>query len=174
MTRDNDTKNPSPAPTQKTVLGGADSLSSKMMRQMVESAPTNIDDVDLTALPEVDMPDLEGVVVHVPAQPPVTEDDIYERFQKVYFNVCVERQVRKAGDLVELGDEVLIDMLAYMEGRIIPFSPQQNLQFVLEEDSFLEGFAEGLVGTPVGGTKSITILRPIEDEFDVYPDYRID
>ncbi len=162
MTSDNDSKKPESSPT---VLGGADSLTSKMMRQMVESAPSTAEQVDLSSLPDVKMPSLEDIEVTVPAQAPVTEDDIFQRFQMMYYNTCVERKYRAFEEPIELGDEILLDMIGYLEGRIIPHSAKEDLKFILEENSFLDGFGASLVGATVGETKVVTIPRPIEDEF---------
>lgn len=153
------------SPTPGPLMGGADSLSSKMMRQMVESAPSTDASVDLAALPDVEMPSLEGLTIQVPELPPITEDDIFERFQMMYYNLCVERNVRSLDEPVQLGDEVLLDMIGYIEGRIIPFSAKENVKFLLEENSFLVGFGSSLAGTPVGETTVITLAWPIEDEF---------
>lgn len=141
--------------------GGSASYSAKMMRQIVESAPSAASEVDLSELPEVPMPSLEGIEINVPAADPVTEEDILERFEQLYYTQCVKRNPREAGEAIQMGDELLLDLLGYMGGKIIPFSANENMVLRLEPDVLQPGLGTQLEGTAVGDTKVVTI--PFED-----------
>lgn len=145
--------------------GGSSSFSSKMMRQIVESAPSVSVSVDLSELPEVPMPSLEGLEIHVPAAAEVTEQDILERFEQIYYTKAVKRTPRAFGESIQLGDELVVDLLGFLEGRIIPFSANQDLVLRLEPDILQPTLGTQLVGTPVGDTKVVTIGMADEDEF---------
>lgn len=150
-------------PKPKGIVGGGSaSTMSQMMRNMVETTPVGSAQVDLTALPDIPMPNLEGVEVTVPSPGDVTEQDILERFNQLCYELA-DRKVRKAGDTVQMGDEVLLDLLGYMGGKVIPFSPQSNVRFVLEPDSFRPGFGNSIAGATVGDTIPVTTQFTYDD-----------
>lgn len=150
-------------PMPKGVAGGGSaSTMSQMMRNMVETTPVGGAQLDLSALPEIPMPNLEGVVVVVPSPGDVTEQDVLERFNQLCYELS-DRKVRKAGDKVNMGDEVLLDLLGYLGGRVIPFSSQANIRFVLEPDSFRPGFGNSLAGATVGDTIPVSTQFTYDD-----------
>lgn len=143
-------------------MGGSASFESKMMRSMLESTPTTEGQIDLSDLPDIPYPKVEGIEVRVPEPPIVTNQDVDMAFQTLYFQ-CLGRDVRKAGETVQMGDEVLIDMVGFIEGIILPFSAQEDLVMHATPNALMPGFAEGLVGAVVGDTKMITVQMPQED-----------
>lgn len=140
--------------------GGANSFTAKMMRQLAETAPVVNEELDLSELPAVDLPNLAEITVQVPALPPITEEDVMQRFEMIYYDTCVERTLRPVGEAITLGDELLLDLVGYVNGKIMPFSAQENLRIRLEEDSIQPGVGTSLVGTPVGETKVVGLEAP--------------
>lgn len=145
--------------------GGEHSFSAKLMRQMAEKAPVTYTEVNTSALPVIELPNLAGLRIHVPALPLVTAEAVMERFELVYYDTCVERTFRRPGEPVQLGDEVLLDMICYAGGKIVPFNAHENLRLRLEKDSIRPGLGAAIAGTPVGETKLIPLTIPVEDVF---------
>lgn len=145
--------------------GPPSDLSSNIKRHIVESAPAAALEVDLASLPEASMPDIEGIEIHVPAPPPLTEADILERFEMMYYGQCVNRNPRGYGDTIAMEDELILDMVGYMGGRVIPFSAHSNLVIRLTRDVIQPGFGKQLEGSKVGETKVITTTMEDQDEF---------
>jgi trigger factor len=80
------------------------------------------------------------------------------------------RRMRAKGDRVELGDDVQVRMLGYAGGRPVPGSLRYDEWIELAPEEALPGFAEKLVGTPVGSVVEIpTTLkgRPVKYLVDV-------
>lgn len=163
------TRRPRPRPGEKKSKetqepqfagGGANDFSSKIMRQAAEVAPVVSAEIDISLLPKIELPSLEGVEVRVPALPPVTEEEVMARFEMIYYDTCVERTLRELGEPVQLGDEILIDLIAYTGGKIVPFNSHENYRLRLEEDSVHPGFGTALAGAPVGETKVISLDLP--------------
>lgn len=153
--------------------GGEHSFSAKLMRQMAEKAPVAFTEVDTAGLPVIDFPNVGGMEIRVPALPLVSPESVMERFELVYYDTCVERSPRAPGEPVQLGDEILIDMVCYAGGKIVPFNAHENLRLRLESNSIRPGLGDALVGTPVGDTKLIPLTIPVEDVFGAKTDGKI-
>ncbi len=143
--------------------GGANSYTSKMMRQLAETAPVVSSELDLSELPAAELPNLSSITVQVPPFPEINEQDVMARFELIYYDSCVERHLRTVGEAVEMGDELLLDLVGYVNGQIMPFSAQENLRIRLEPDSIQPGVGKALAGTPVGETKTVAIDVPQDD-----------
>lgn len=160
----NDPENQGKAKSSGAPMGGSASFASKMMRSMVESTPTSTSESNIADLPDAPFPSMENLEVHVPEFPSPSEDDVMERFEHIYYQLA-PRKIRKAGEPLEMGDEILIDMVAYIEGRVVPFSAQESLTFQLEENSIMTGFGKELEGVPVGDSKVLTIT--LGDDYEI-------
>jgi len=166
-----DPKNPAATDNQDTeakkglpeiIGGGANSFQAKMMRQMAEAAPVKNVHVDLSVLDIIDVPSVEGEV-RVPALPEITEDEVMGRFESIYFDTCVKRTPRKNGEAVKLGDEIVIDLISYHGGKIVPFNSHAGLRVPLEADTIFAGVGAQLEGTLIGETKVIPAQMPTDD-----------
>lgn len=140
--------------------GGANSYTAKMMRQLAETAPVVSSELDLSELPAAELPNLSSITVQVPPFPEITEQDVMARFELIYYDTCVERSLRTVGEAVEMGDELLLDLVGYVNGQIMPFSAQENLRIRLEPDSIQPGVGKALAGAPVGETKTVAVDVP--------------
>ena len=118
-----------------------------------------LDGTAAVRLPSVQAPSLEGLSVAVPAPVPVTEDDIMERFDAL----CRERAPRRErtpGEEVAEGDDVLLDVLGYANGRLIPFSVRTDWWAEVAPEPLLPGFFEALVGAKVGLSIGVELVLP--------------
>jgi trigger factor len=113
----------------------------------------------LPPLPEVVAPPLEGLAVVVPAPEGVREEELLERFAALVRERAPMRE-REEGELLEAGDQVLVDVLGYAQGRLIPFSARGGLSLELAPMEELPGFCEALVGRPVGSSAELELELP--------------
>ena len=159
-----DTKAPSLPPGLGR--GGPASYASKMMRSIVESTPTMDAKLDLSDLPDIRRPNLSGIDIVVP-EPALTEDIVMESLEILYYNHA-ERTIREAGEAVEFGDELRVDWVGFIEGKLLPFSPEEDLIIRLEEDMMYPGFGQALKGSLVGDTANISITFPDDHDIEVF------
>ena len=150
-------KNPSPEDRTPRVTGAAGTtgmapvkLSGQLMRTYVESAPATPELLaDLSEMPELELPDLGAVRVEAPEIAPVEEADLLERFEQIRLDASNGR-ARMEGEPVQGGDELLLDIIGYVDGRILPFSTYPGLVTILEPGLFSQAFIDQMIGQPVG------------------------
>jgi trigger factor len=116
-------------------------------------------------LPAFSKPSLEGLVVRLPLLPPLTEDDITNAFVALAQDQG-KRHPKPEGAEVDEGDEVVVDLVAYSSGKLVPFSPQEDLTALLTEDALTDPIAAALVGEHVGDRGMIDTFLP-EDHSSV-------
>lgn len=112
--------------------------------------------------PEITIPDLSGIVIEVPSPPPLSEEEVQEAFERLAFEAAI-RKPRGPGQAVQMGDEVIVDLVGYMGGYLLPMTAHEGLRLILEPDVFLPSFGAQLEGTPVGQAKIIEVALP--DDF---------
>jgi trigger factor len=116
---------------------------------------------EAVALPPVKAPSLEGLEVTVPRAPDITEDALLERFHELRREHAEHRE-RQAGEAVALGDEVLLDILGFAHGRLIPFSVRSDFRAEVAPRPALPGLFEGLVGQKVGEYVRVPVTFPAD------------
>ncbi|MDY7232517.1 peptidylprolyl isomerase [Hyalangium rubrum] len=109
-------------------------------------------------LPEVQAPSLEGLTAELSPRP-ITQDDLLERLAELVREQA-QRRVRMDGEIVAMGDEVMIDTLGYAQGRLLPFSVRENAWALVNPDPLLPGFFEAMVGRQVGLSVDIALTLP--------------
>ena len=103
------------------------------------------------SLPPVEAPSLEGLSITVPAPEAFTEKEVRERFLDLARPLAREMP-RAPEEPIALGDEVLLNMAGYTEGRLIPFSVRTDAWVAVKRDPLLPGLYEALVGQkPLAG-----------------------
>lgn len=112
-------------------------------------------------LPPVRLSEGGVIEVTVPAAPPLTEQELLERFDALAREHAEVRE-RETGEEVVLGDDVQVDILGYAHGRLIPFSLRTDLWMELTPQDALPGFAEALEGSAVGDSVSIELVLPAD------------
>ena len=113
------------------------------------------------AFPEVEAPSLEGLSVTLPAGEDFTAEQVQQRFLELARAHATERY-RSPSELVCWGDEVLLDIAGYTQGRLIPFSIRTGVWLRLEPESMLPGLYEALVGHKPNEGLVVDITLPPE------------
>lgn len=136
----------------------------QLMRGMVESTPMGHDvRVGLPNTDKLRIPDLSTLSVVVPAPPPIGEEDLLAHFDRLTRD-CALQEPKPAGAVLEHGDRVMVSLIGYSNGQLIPFSVREDLNFYLEPPSMIEGLIEGLIGQKVGDNAVLEVTLP-----EIYP-----
>lgn len=139
-------------------------LHDRLMRNKVEATPRGqsllfrFDD-----LPDTYAPSLDNLNVTVPLPEPITEEELMERF----YQRCYESApaiARASGEAIEANDRVIVDVIGFVGGKIMPFSARQDLELIVGVDTFLQGFTSLLEGKFVGESTVLSVEIP-----DNYP-----
>jgi trigger factor len=112
-------------------------------------------------LPQVEAPSLEGLEVTVPAPEPFTAEDVRERFQELARPFATER-ARYPTEKIEWGDEVLLNLAGYCDGKLIPFSVKTDVWLPMEPEPMLPGLYEAIVGQVPTEALVVDITLPEE------------
>ncbi|MCB9640560.1 MAG: hypothetical protein H6728_16035 [Myxococcales bacterium] len=120
--------------------------------------------LDPSMFPEVKIPDLSGIVIEVPEPPPIEEEEVQEAFERLAFEAAI-RHPKGPGKAVEMGDEVIVDLVGYMGGYLLPMTAHEGMRLILEPNVFMPTFGEQLLGTPVGQAKIVEVALP--DDFAI-------
>lgn len=96
-------------------------------------------------LPPVQAPSLEGLAVKVPAPEGFTADEVKERFLELARPFAAERP-RLPTEPIAWGDEVLLNLAGYSNGKLIPFSVKTDTWLPMEPEPLLPGLYEAIVG----------------------------
>ncbi|QSQ12671.1 peptidylprolyl isomerase [Myxococcus landrumensis] len=113
-------------------------------------------------LPAVsEAPSLEGLQVTVPAPAPITPEGVLERYEALSRAVASRRD-RAPGEGVALGDDVLLDVIGFVNGRLLPFSARSEWWTEAAPDPLFPGFFESLPGSKVGETLSVEFMLPMD------------
>lgn len=114
-------------------------------------------------LPEIEIPELESI--HVAVNMPAYADQerldstLRERLAEIFIENA-DRIQRQPGEPLAQGDKVYMDIISYIDGRIAPFGSHENLAVFLEPGTLVPGFAESLIGAPVGSRVIVLTAFP--------------
>ncbi|MFP2933978.1 peptidylprolyl isomerase [Pyxidicoccus sp. 3LG] len=141
--------------------GGARSLAELHALGIMKRMPASfsLDSTEPVELPAVQAPSLEGLTVALEAPAPLTEQDLVDRFDSLR-RQHANRRERSPGEDVGPEDEVLLDVLGFANGRLMPFSTRENWWVSTAPDPMLPGFFEALVGAKVGQSFGIELTLP--------------
>lgn len=117
-------------------------------------------------LPPVQAPSLEGLSVTVPEPEGFTPEDVRERFLELARPFATER-ARSPTEPLAWGDEVLLNLAGYSNGKLIPFSVKTNVWLPLEPEPLLPGLYEGIVGQVPSDGLVVDLTLP--DDYPVEP-----
>jgi trigger factor len=116
--------------------------------------------------PEFELPDYKGIQVKVP-QNEVTDDELEQTLQKLRERHATFSDID--GRALEMNDFAVIDYAAALDGRplleVEPKAPKTlagGLDFwiKLDENTFLKGFSDRLVGMQTGETRTFPLTIP--------------
>lgn len=104
-------------------------------------------------------PPYRGLEVVVPLPAPPSAEEILERHHRKRW-VAAKRRPRSPGEAVAVGDAVVMDVLGYANGKMIPFSARFEHELELWADPLLPGFAEQVAGTRIPGEAQVKLQLP--------------
>ena len=126
----------------------------------------------LTIVPEFELPEYMGIEVTVPSTE-VSDDEVQETLQKYAESSARHEVVERAG---AKGDIAVIDFKTSIEGKPTAeycgkpvgfMEGREGHWMALEEDSFVPGLPEGLIGLSAGESKDVVVTMkedfPISD-----------
>lgn len=113
------------------------------------------------ALPAAEPPKLSELRVRIPPPEPVTEDDVLVHFVGLLRQKATRRD-RAEGEPLALGDEVQLDVVGYVDNRLLPGSIRVGAWLDLEPMAHLPGFAETLAGVRVGDACALDLQLPAD------------
>ncbi len=126
----------------------------------------------LTIVPEFELPEYMGIEVSVPSTE-VSDDEVQETLQKYAESSARHEVVERAG---AKGDIAVIDFKTSIEGKPTAeycgkpvgfMEGREGHWMALEEDSFVPGLPEGLIGLAAGESKDVVVTMkedfPISD-----------
>ncbi|MCY1076459.1 peptidylprolyl isomerase [Archangium lansingense] len=113
----------------------------------------------LVVLPEVEAPSLEGLSVTLPTPQGFTAEQVQERFLELARPLAAELY-RYPTEQIAWGDEVLLNIAGYSQGRLIPFSLRTEVWLPVQPDPLLPGLYEALVGRLPNEGLTVDLLLP--------------
>lgn len=113
------------------------------------------------ALPVVVAPSLEQLTVPAPKLEPLTGEDLLARFGELRRETA-QRRALAHDEAVQEGDEVLLDVIGFARGGVIPFSARSGWRAVVEHEPLLPGLFEALVGRPAGTVVEVPLTLPAD------------
>lgn len=111
--------------------------------------------------PKTPVADLSRLQVESPSVPALSEDDVLARFSAVLRALAVVHR-RPKGQPVEAGDEVIVDVLTWSGGRLLPFGSASGMLLTVEEQALIPSLARGLIGVPVGSSVQVQGAFPTD------------
>lgn len=116
---------------------------------------------DQRELPEVEAPSLEGLSITIPAPEGFTAEQVQQRFLELARPHATERY-RSPKERIAWRDEVLLTIVGYSNGRLIPFSVRKDVWLLLEPEPLLPGLYEALVGRSPNEGLVVDLTLPAE------------
>lgn len=134
------------------------SFDAEKLRQKVEDLPLAHSGIDEGA-PAVQPPSLDGLRLVVPEVVPVSQEELWERHAD-WLRSCAEVRYRGTSERLSMGDDVLVDLVARADGKLIPFSARTNLWMQLLPEPMLPGLCERIAQSTVGASLSVAVTFP--------------
>ena len=120
-----------------------------LLRGKLERAPLAKPKSQVDSLPEVPAPDVSDLVVEVPTPAPITEAMLQNAVAEMA--LAHGEFIEREGDApVEPGDEVLVDLVAYANGRVVPGSAKPEVWLTSDDEPALPGLRAVLNGHTIG------------------------
>jgi FKBP-type peptidyl-prolyl cis-trans isomerase (trigger factor) len=156
-------KNKSDPEDAKKNTGGAPvtgSFNEAMIRRAIESsAMGRALGASQLEFPKVQVPSLEDLKVTIEEGPAPTQQEVEDAFLLACYRQA-ERRPRKENEATEDGDELSVDLVAFCESQIVPFSAGKGVLLDPTGNEPFEGLYEQVVGTPVGHNTHAELLLP--------------
>lgn len=108
------------------------------------------------SLGSVRLAEYKDLVVSVPAQLKVTDEDVDEQIK----TDLIEH--RTSADTVERGDYVTIDFVGKIDGKTFENGSADNYTIEVGQNTLIDGFEDGLIGMKSGETKDLHLTFPTD------------
>ena len=112
-------------------------------------------------LPSITLPELSTIEVIVPPIRQLDVGDVVLAFEYVRRDFATV-QAREVGAALESDDEAVVDLIAYSDGKIVPFSLRSKLTVVVGEDPLWPELGQALVGRKVGSSEIFPLVLPVD------------
>lgn len=109
----------------------------------------------------VELPPLEKLSISVPRPPPLAEEDLVERLFELARPHARERALGPR-EAVALGDEVVVDVIGYARGCVIPGSVEEDLMLRLEPGELPPVLVDTLGSMTVGTWREVPLALPAD------------
>ena len=125
----------------------------------------------LVLAPEIELPEYKGVAVKEPSAE-ISEEDIAKSLESLRERFAEYEEIE--GRAAETGDLAVLDYTSTLDGKPLEeavgksvgyLSSREGFWMKIDEQSFLPGFTDQLVGAKPGDSKEITVTVP--DDFPV-------
>ncbi|MBL8923056.1 MAG: peptidylprolyl isomerase [Myxococcaceae bacterium] len=110
-------------------------------------------------LPKAKAPSLEGLEVTVPAPDDLTAEDLARRFHEKTRSAGTSRD-RAEGEALAAGDDVLLNLIGYVDGKLMPFSTRFRWWTELAPMPALPGLMEAVAAGEVGDSLEVMVTLP--------------
>lgn len=130
----------------------SDSVTSDSISADIKSLDTKRPD----SLGSVRLAEYKDLVVNVPAQLKVTDEDVDEQIK----TDLIEH--RTSVDTVERGDYVTIDFVGKIDGKAFENGSADNYTVEVGQNTLIDGFEDGLIGMKSGETKDLHLTFPTD------------
>jgi trigger factor len=128
------------------------------MLQRLQNAAALASPKDIDA-PAAEIPALTTLAVTVPVPPAPDEAAILARYRDKLRDRAVVTP-RKPGDELQLGDEVCVSTVGFVNGAVVPGTIRHQHWIELVPDPSLPGFCEGLLDSVVGTSTVLPVILP--------------
>ncbi|MFT3712138.1 MAG: hypothetical protein QM817_31225 [Archangium sp.] len=113
-------------------------------------------------LPVAIAPSLDALVVKAPKVVPFTAEDLM-LFADQLARERAPKMKRKYGEKLQLGDVAVIDVLAYHQGKLLPFSARQGMEIEVGAGDSLPWLDESLLECAVGDGLELPVTLPNDE-----------
>ncbi|WP_395816461.1 peptidylprolyl isomerase [Archangium minus] len=111
------------------------------------------------SLPRVEAPSLEDLSVTISPPEAFTPEQVQDRFLELARPLATER-FRYPSEKLAWGDEVLLDIVGFSRGKLIPFSVRAGEWIRLAPEPLLPGLYESLVGRSPRENLTVDLTLP--------------
>jgi trigger factor len=130
-----------------------------LLKRQLESAPKSKGSSQRPSLPAVECPDLAGIVIPLDAPSAATEDDVQAALLDWTLDLAAPKQ-RAAGDPLGPEDEILVDLVGYTSGQVVPMSAKSAVWLDDTADVLLPGVRKAALKHKVGDSYVVSIKFP--------------
>ena len=116
-------------------------------------------DATVLSLPKVQAPSLQGLTARVVAPSPPTAQELIDRLQD-RLRAQAPRRERAVGEAIEAGDDVICDLIAVVNGQVVPGSVRRALRLAMLPSTELPGLAEAMLGMETFSAQTIHLQLP--------------